>query len=73
MVVILMDDVLMFESFLILLKDRELFLYFVNVGEIKNKSGLCYCQYRYVENIIDINKIGYEFENIGCNSMYFKF
>lgn len=43
MVVILMDDVLMFESFLILLKDRELFLYFVNVGEIKNKSGLCYC------------------------------
>lgn len=73
MAVILTDDVSTSESSSTLSKDREPFLYFVNVGETKNKSGSCYRQYRYVENTTDINKIGHELENIGCNSMYFKF
>lgn len=73
MAVILTDDVSTSESSSTLSKDREPFLYFVNVGETKNKSGSCYRQYRYVENTTDINEIGHELENIGCNSMYFKF
>lgn len=73
MAVILTDEVSMSESSSTLSKDREPFLYFVNVGETKNKSGSCYRQYRYVENTTDINEIGHELENIGCNSMYFKF
>lgn len=73
MAVILTDDVSTSESSSTLSKDREPFLYFVNVGETKNKNGSCYRQYRYVENTTDINEIGHELENIGCNSMYFKF
>lgn len=63
----------MVENFLKLLNGEGFFLYFVNFGEIENKNVLCYCQYRYVENIIDIYDIGQEIENIGCYSMYFKF
>lgn len=68
MAVILTDDVSTSESSSTLSKDREPFLYFVNVGETKNKSGSCYRQYRYVENTTDINEIGHELENIGCNN-----
>lgn len=68
MAVILTDGVSTAENSFSLSKDREPFLYFVNVGENKNKSGSCYRQYRYVENMTDIIDIGQELESIGCNN-----
>lgn len=46
-------------------------MYFVNVGENESQNGSCYRQYRYVEDIPDINDIGLELESIACNRMYF--
>lgn len=46
-------------------------MYFVNVVENESQNGSCYRQYRYVEDIPDINDIGLELESIACNRMYF--
>lgn len=68
-----MDCGFIFENILVLFDEKELFVYFVNVGENESQNSFCYCQYRYVDDMIVINEIGLELELIVCNCMYYYF
>lgn len=67
MAVILTDRGFTSENISALSDGKEPFVYFVNVGENESQNGSCYRQYRYVDDMTEINEIGLELESIACN------
>ncbi|XP_052679208.1 uncharacterized protein LOC128160011 isoform X2 [Crassostrea angulata] len=66
MAVILTDRGFTSKNISALSDGKEPFVYFVNVGENESQNGSCYRQYRYVDDMTEINEIGLELESIAC-------